>query len=191
MPLKPILILYATREGQTRRIAEHLGAAARSRGSAADVLNAAELTADFSLDFYSAAALAASVHLGKHEREMIQFVKAHRTALEKLPVVFLSVSLSEAGAEDVSASSERRAQSSADAERMIRDFLDQTGWHPRHIRAIAGALMYSKYNFLIRFVMQRIARKAGVVTDTSRDYEFTDWEALDRVVDELVADVAN
>jgi hypothetical protein len=32
--MKPILVLYATREGQTRRIAEHLVATARERGLA-------------------------------------------------------------------------------------------------------------------------------------------------------------
>ena len=39
-----------------------------------------------------------------------------------------------------------------------------------------------RYNFLIRFVMKRIARKAGAPTDTSRDYEFTDWSTLDAFV---------
>jgi hypothetical protein len=30
--------------------------------------------------------------------------------------------------------------------------------------------------------MKEIARRAGGPTDTSRDYEFTDWAALDRFV---------
>ena len=47
--------------------------------------------------------------------------------------------------------------------------------------------MYSKYNFLVRFFMRRIAQKEGGDTDTSRDYEYTDWEALDRLVDEVAA----
>jgi menaquinone-dependent protoporphyrinogen oxidase len=33
--------------------------------------------------------------------------------------------------------------------------------------------------------MKRIARKAGAPTDTSRDYEFTNWQALDRFVEQL------
>jgi menaquinone-dependent protoporphyrinogen oxidase len=45
---------------------------------------------------------------------------------------------------------------------------------------VAGALPYTRYNFLVRFLMKRIARKAGGPTDTSRDYDFTDWAALDR-----------
>jgi menaquinone-dependent protoporphyrinogen oxidase len=51
---------------------------------------------------------------------------------------------------------------------------------------VAGALAYSKYNFFIKLVMKAIARKAGGPTDTSRDYEFTDWPALDRFVLERV-----
>jgi menaquinone-dependent protoporphyrinogen oxidase len=34
--------------------------------------------------------------------------------------------------------------------------------------------------------MKRIARASGGSTDTSRDHEYTDWEALDRLVDELL-----
>ena len=185
MDRQPILILYATREGQTRRIAEHLAAAARARGVAAEVADAKHLPANFSLDSYSAAVLAASVHMQKHEPEMTAFVKRHLAALEHMPAVFLSVSLSEAGAEDPTATAERRAQSAADAERMMQHFLTETGWYPSHQHAVAGALMYTKYNFLVRFVMKRIARQAGASTDTSGDHEYTDWEALDRILDEL------
>jgi hypothetical protein len=39
--------------------------------------------------------------------------------LERIPTAFLSVSLSEADAEDTSAPPERRAQAAADVERMI------------------------------------------------------------------------
>jgi menaquinone-dependent protoporphyrinogen oxidase len=189
--MKPILILYATREGQTRRIAEHLAAAARTRGFVTDVINVSEIHSGFSLGAYSAAILAASVHIHKHEPEITQFVKNNLAALEGLPTVFLSVSLSEAGAEDPRAPADRRTQSAVDVEGMIQAFLNETGWHPRHIRAVAGALMYSKYNFVVRFIMKRIARQAGAPTDASRDYEFTDWEALDRILDELTAGLAS
>jgi menaquinone-dependent protoporphyrinogen oxidase len=51
---------------------------------------------------------------------------------------------------------------------------------------VAGALTYSKYNFFIKLIMKTMARRAGGPTDTSRDYEFTDWAALDRFVLERV-----
>jgi menaquinone-dependent protoporphyrinogen oxidase len=113
-------------------------------------------------------------------------VKFHRAELERIPAVFLSVSLSEAGVEDPAATPERRAQAAADVQRMIDVFLKETGWHPSKVRAAAGALSYTKYNFLIRFVMKRIAKSQGASTDTSRDHDLTDWAALDHIVDEVV-----
>ncbi len=75
--MKPILILYATREGHTRRIAEHLAAAIRARGAAAETLNAAEASPAIEWNVYSGAILAASVHVQKHEPEMVRFEGLH------------------------------------------------------------------------------------------------------------------
>ena len=183
--MKPMVVLYATREGHSRKIAEHLAAAARTRSLSVDTLDTAHVPAGFSLGSYFAAILIASVHSGKHEKEMIDFVKKHKTELELSPTVFLSVSLSEAGAEDAVAPGDRRVQAAADVQRMIDKFLIETGWHPTRIQAVAGALLYTKYNRLLRFVMKLIAARAGGSTDTSRDHEYTDWAALDRLIDEV------
>jgi menaquinone-dependent protoporphyrinogen oxidase len=94
--------------------------------------------------------------------------------------------LSQAGVEDPHAPAERRTQARADVARMIDTFIAQTGWQPARTLAVAGALAYTKYNFLLRLVMTRIARKAGSSTDTSRDWEFTDWAAVDRFVTEHI-----
>lgn len=179
--MKPLLILYATREGQTQRIAEHLAEAARARGFAAEAVNVVA-GKDISLEPYSAVIIAASVHMQRHEKEMVRFVKRHREQLERMPAAFLSVSLSEAGAEDPRATPEARAKSAADVEMMIQRFLNETGWQPSTIQAAAGALMFTKYNPLLRLVMKQVGRSAGCA-DTSRDYEFTDWKALDGLID--------
>ena len=134
---------------------------------------------------YSIVCVAASVHIGHHEREMIAFVRTHRDALVRAGAVFVSVTLSEAGAENPTKPIEERRAAAADARRMIDVFVTETGWTPAYALPVAGALAYSRYNFLVKFVMKRIARKAGAPTDTSRDYDFTDWPALDRFVDGL------
>jgi len=188
--MKPLVILYATRQGQTRRIAEHIQAAIRERGHTARIRNLREVREPFILDRYDGAILAASVHLGKHEPELLDFVKRHRDELDKVPTAFLSVSLAEAGAEDATRSEEDRAKATADVQRVIHEFLDQTGWRPRRVRAVAGALLYSKYNFLVRFVMKQIAKKAAMASDTSQDYEFTDWKAVEHFVDDVLSDHA-
>jgi menaquinone-dependent protoporphyrinogen oxidase len=179
------VIFYATREGQTRRIAEHIATELRRHTHEVELYDVNTVSVSIDWPPYDWACVAASVHAGHHEPEMIAFVKRHRQALERLGAAFLSVTLSEAGAEDIRAPMERRERAAADAQQMIDVFLQETGWRPERALPVAGALAYSRYNFLIRFVMKRIARKAGAPTDTSRDYEFTDWSKLDSFIREL------
>lgn len=186
--MKPILILYATREGQTQRIAEFLSVQLRRKGLRGDIINVRRLPPDFSLNDYSSTIVAASVHYGEHEPEMVKFVKNYRQDLQQLPTAFLSVSLSQAGAQDPGASEEQRRQAAADVKTMINSFLTETRWHPGRVLAVAGALMYLKCDFFLRFIMKRIARQAGASTDTSCNHEFTDWSSLDEVLGEFVAD---
>lgn len=188
--MKPVLVLYATREGHTRRVADYVTAALKTHGLVTHTIDVANIGAGFPLDEYSAAMLTASIHGSRHESEMSHFVKLHRAELECIPTAFLSVSLTEAGAENTAAPPERRAQASADVKQMIEAFLTETGWRPTFVKPVAGALAYSKYNFVMRFVMKRIARSAGGDVDTSRDYEYTDWKALDHLVDEFAPALA-
>jgi menaquinone-dependent protoporphyrinogen oxidase len=185
--MKPILVLYATREGQTRRIAEHVAANLRTHGLRAQIMDAAHPEASLDLAAYQAVVLAASVHAGKHEREMVAFVKSHRAELEQLPTVFLSTSLSEAGAEDTTRGELERTRARAAADSMIEAFFEQTGFRPTAYKPVAGALLYSQYNWLVRMVMKRIVKSEGGSTDTSQDHEYTDWVDLDRFVDGLVS----
>jgi menaquinone-dependent protoporphyrinogen oxidase len=121
---------------------------------------------------------------------MVKFEK-HRTELEQAPTAFLSVTLSEAGAEMSGKTPEERARFSADARKVIDKFFEATGWRPERVKPVAGALIYSKYNPLLKFMMKRIAKKAGASTDTSRDYEYTDWIGLDRFADELADELSS
>jgi menaquinone-dependent protoporphyrinogen oxidase len=108
--MKPIAVLYATREGQTRRIAERVGEDFRAREFDARVKNLRDDTAAIHLNDYAGVVLAASVHGGKHEREMVKFVKMHSTELKQLPTAFLSVTLSGAGVEMSRATLEKCAR---------------------------------------------------------------------------------
>jgi menaquinone-dependent protoporphyrinogen oxidase len=187
--MKIVGVLYASREGHTQRIAEHVAADLRMRGLHPEVENVRDRSGAVNLRNYSGVILAASVHAGSHESEMVKFVKAHRRELEDLPTAFLSISLSEAGAERSDATPADHAQFVADVEQMINKFFMDTGWHTERVKPVAGALLYTRYNVLLRFVMKRIARKSGGSTDTSRDHIYTDWQALDQFVDEFAREI--
>jgi menaquinone-dependent protoporphyrinogen oxidase len=181
----PVLVLYATREGQSRRIASHVAARLRRKQLTAQILNAAELPQSFSLERYSGALLVAPVHVGRHAREMRSFVRAQRAALDRMPLRLLSVSLSQAGVEDAQASDAQREKAARDVQYLIDVLCKDTGLPASKIAPVAGALAYTQYSFFKRLVMRRIAKQAGGSTDTSRDHVYTDFARLDALVDEF------
>ncbi|HEX4997254.1 MAG TPA: flavodoxin domain-containing protein [Terriglobia bacterium] len=187
--MNTIAILYATREGQTEKIADFLARHIQEHGFRVEIWNLRE-TREIDPERYSAMVLAASVHAGSHEREMVQYVRAHAAKLHSVPTAFLSVTLSEAGVERPNATAEERARFEADVHKVLEQFYKETGWRPPRVQPVAGALLYSKYNFFVRFIMKRIARKAGAETDTSHDYEYTDWAALEHFAEQFSAEVA-
>jgi menaquinone-dependent protoporphyrinogen oxidase len=180
-----IATIYATREGQTQRIVEYLAGAFRARDVEVDIFRAKEKP-DVDLEAYDLVVVAGSVHIGSHEPELIAFVKRHRDMLERVPAAFISVNLSQAGVEDVKRSVEQRARATKNVAGVVEAFVRKTGWHPRWTEPVAGALLYTRYNFLIRFIMKRISKAEGGSVDTSRDHEYTDWLALERFADRII-----
>jgi len=180
--MKPIAVLYATREGHTRHIALYVAAALQKRGLAAIASNLAGREVASDLSRFAGLMVASPVHMGRHAPETARFVKEHLAHLKRLPTAFLSVTLSEAGAERAEATPEERAKFAADVRKVNDLFLQATCWRPEYLINVAGALLYRQYNILLRLVMKRIARKAGGSPNTSQNHIYTDWVALDRFV---------
>ena len=172
-------VFYATTDGQTRLIAEHLASALRSQGLESVPLDVTHIDA-WSLDRrrIRAVLLGASVHAGKHQSTAAKFVRAHGEWFNELPSAFFSVSLSIASSNPTE----------VDAARSIaKEFLDQTGWHPSRVACFAGRLAYTRYGWVKRILMRRIARKEGGPTDTSRDHELTNWTEVTALAIDIAA----
>lgn len=176
-----ILIVYGTTEGQTRKIAERLAAELGQLGQAVEVRDATTVAEPLSEGAFDAVVIGASVHQGRHQAAVEHLVQANREVLERLPTAFFSVSL-------VAASPD--AEDRKDAQDLIAAFCAKTGWQPSLTRSIAGALQYTEYDFLKRWIMKLIARHYGGPTDSSRDYEFTDWDDVARLAREFAQLVA-
>jgi menaquinone-dependent protoporphyrinogen oxidase len=170
-------VFYASTEGQTRRIAEHLADRLRARGLSSAAIDVAA-AAMIDWRFVRGAMVGASLHAGRHQRKAAKFVTGHCRELNHRPSAFFSVSL---------AAASKNAKEVETARAIAADFVTRTGWHPDTVVCMAGRLAYTQYGFLTRFFMKRIARKEGGPTDTSRDYEYTDWDAVDRLADDFAA----
>ena len=169
-----IYVPYGSVEGQTAQIAEYIAELIRAQGhqaEPADLKHAGEnLPAG-----YDAVIVAASVHMGKHEGFVTDFVKKNRGELDRLPSALVSVSLAAHG-------------DGQSAEGYVEKFEEETGWRPAHVGLFAGALLYTHYNFLKRQLMKRITKDKGSPDlDTSRDYVYTEWDGVQRFTEDFLA----
>jgi menaquinone-dependent protoporphyrinogen oxidase len=165
--VRDFLVIYGTTDGQTAKIAHALADTLRSLGSVADVIDAK--VSPPPPESYRAIVVAASVHASGYQSAVLRWVQRHRELLSRKPSVFVSVCL---GVLQKDPAVHRHLQ------RIMDQFFEKADWKPSVTKVVAGALPYTKYNFLKRWVMRRIVRKAGGDTDTSRDYEYTDWNDL-------------
>lgn len=164
-----ILVAYATRHGQTEEIARRIAAELGEEGHTAELHDLDSAGKAVDLSRYRATIVAAPIHAGGYPPSVVSFLRREHARLNELPSAFVSVGLAIA-----SKTSDGRAQTLPHVQKLC----ERTGFRPAHTELVAGALKYSRYGFLMRYVMRRIAAHEGGDTDTSRDYEYTDWTAL-------------
>jgi menaquinone-dependent protoporphyrinogen oxidase len=162
-----ILVLYGTTDGHTAKVATALGDTLRATGVDADLVEAG--TREPGPQDYAGVIVAASLHAAGYQRVVRRWVRRHAAALRNKPTAFVSVCLGVL-------QNEPKVQE--ELETIRERFFTATGWRPMVTETVAGALLYTKYNWIKRWVMKRIVRKAGGDVDTTRDYEYTNWSEV-------------
>ncbi len=170
-----LLILYGTTEGQTRKIAHFMEAILQNAGHQVTI---ADTTAEpLAPKEYDAVLIGSSIHMHKYQSAVKHYIRKHVVELNQMPSAFFSVSL--AVASDME-------DEHLEVQKITTDFLEQTGWKPIMITQIAGALKYTEYDYFKRLIMKMISKKEGRATDTSQDYEYTNWDEVTKFVNEFV-----
>ena len=176
-----IRVFCATTEGQTRRIAAQIAATIRQQGFESEVCTLTPSMPPIDWVGVRGVIVGASIHVGRHQRVALDFVRREAAHLNARPSAFFSVSLSAASRNPAEVDAARGL-----ATRFVRD----AGWEPRRVACIAGKLAYTQYGVVIPQVMRFIAWREGAPTDTSRDYEFTDWAAVRQFALDFASDAA-
>lgn len=168
-----ILVVYASHYGQTEKIAAQVAEQLRHQGHEVVLANArrSELPAPDSFDLV---VLGSRVEAGQHATAIRAYIRQNIVSLESMPTAFFSVSMSAA-----------RRNPGSDPNGYMQTTFSDLGWKPTRSIAFAGGLPYRKYGWFMRFVMKRISRSAGHTTDTSRNHEMTDWDAVNRFAEEV------
>jgi len=181
MTAERVLIVYASTHGQTEKIAARIGDVLSDAGLGVTMVRASEVPRSLPVIAFAAVVVGASVHFNRHQRAVERFVRDNAAALDRVPSAFFSVSGTAAGTSP---------EEQAAAARYVERFVAECGWHPSRSIAVAGAVRYTRYNPLLRWVMRRISAKVGRSTDTSCDHEYTDWLQVQRFAESIAALVA-
>ena len=174
--MSDILIVYGSAYGQTAKIVRRIAAVLTQEEHAVTVWKGDELPDGPTLDRFDGFVVAGSVLRERHQPYLRDFVRRHVELLNRTPSAFVSVCGARAG---------ESIDGKRTARKYVEAFLTSTGWHPQLARSFAGALNYRDYSLLVRWMMKLISKRVGRPTDTSRNYEFTDWDAVDRFAVEL------
>jgi menaquinone-dependent protoporphyrinogen oxidase len=173
MPESRVLILFSTSYGHTAQVAERLASRLRQRGFAVDVRRVEQLPPSFSLEPYRAVLLGGAVYFNRFPKALRAFATARHQELARLPAGFFSVGF--AGASPLASDRERARE---DFERFARE----TGWRPQETAFLGGAVEYTRYGRPLRWFTWMFGRWQGA-RDTRRDYDYTDWSAVNRFGD--------
>lgn len=161
------LIIYGTTEGQTRKIARFMKEVLLDNGHQVILADASEVPEK--PNTFDAILIGGSVHGHKYQSAISHYISDNLTALNQIPGAFFSVSLAAASEMD---------DEHQELQKITAKFLAKKGWKPLLTTQLAGALKYTQCDYLKRLIMKLISRKEGQNTDSSQDYEYTDWNAV-------------
>lgn len=166
-----VLLLYASIEGHTAKIAHFVESAVRDAGHAVRVVNVGEKGAEVDLDGVSHVIVAASVHRKRHPDIFERQLKPLAPALAAHPTLLLSVSLCAGFPEGRD-----------EAQSYVDDLCAHTGFTPDTTLLVGGALQFDKYQDYEAWVVRFIAVGMKRHEELEEDRELTDWAEIEETV---------
>jgi len=167
-----VLIIHSSVDGHTTHICERI----RSVRNDLDIdIISLSKTKNISLNKYEMIVIGASIRYGKYRKELFKFIDENLNAIQSKNNAFFSVNVVARKAE----------KNSTDTNPYIEKFLLKTSWKPKIIDVFAGKIEYPKYNLFDRSIIKFIMWMTNGPTDTSKNFEFTDWSKVEKFAKNL------
>lgn len=173
-----ILIVFHTRHGQTAKVADRMAEVLREKGAAAET-HFAEVAPG--PEAYDAVVIGDALTMARYSRPVREYVRRHATELNHKPAALFQLSMTSVNPD---------ARHTEQAQQAMERFLADTGFRPARTMLLAGALPYTHYGWFTRHVMRQIVKREGGDIDTSRDFEYTDWQQVDAFASEVADSVS-
>jgi menaquinone-dependent protoporphyrinogen oxidase len=171
-----VALYYATRDGQLRRIAEHIYrrlADGETFAPPQDV--AVAWPAPVDLTAPSLIVLVAAVRYGRHLPEADRFLAAYGSLASPPPLALASVNLT----------ARKPAKTTATGNAYLRKVIARHRLTPALAVAFAGRLDYRRYGWLDRQIIRFIMLLTRGPTDPDTNVEYTSWQAVDEFADRI------
>lgn len=169
--LMKFLVVYATKEGQTKKIASFVSSKLEALGHSVDLHDSSDYQSGLKLEGFDGIILAGSVHENQHQEVLGTFIASHKAVLETTKSLLLSVSLSAAFEKTIE-----------QAEGYVKNFCEDLNWYPDKYILVAGAIRHGAYGYYQEMIIKHNVLPQGAVEDPDKDHEFTDWVALEKAV---------
>jgi menaquinone-dependent protoporphyrinogen oxidase len=171
-------LFYATRDGQSRRIAERIAKRLADDGipaSAQDLAGASPTPS--SLTAARLVVVVAAVRYGLPLPEAEQFLAGYHKLREPPQLVLLSVNLT----------ARKSGKDTVEGNVYLRKSIKKHRLDPVLALAIAGRLDYSRYGWLDRQLIRFIMKLTGGPTDPATCIEYTPWGVVDDIALRIAA----
>ena len=164
--IKKNVILYSSVDGQTQKISHFIKEELEQLNQVCEV----EEISDFkgNLDNYECILLASSIRYGHHHTKFLKFVEKNTYVLNSKKTAFVSVNLIARKVEN----------QSPETNSYVVKFLNSTPWKPNLTGVFPGKLIYSKYPFKDRIMIQLIMLMTNGPTNPKTTIEYTDWNVV-------------
>ncbi|GAA4652337.1 menaquinone-dependent protoporphyrinogen IX dehydrogenase [Kistimonas scapharcae] len=161
------LLLYASHDGQTKKIAQAIAAELSQQGLIVQCQSINE-NAVVNLNHYNSVLIGSPIRYGHHLPEVFDFIRQHESFLNTHTSGFFSVNLT----------ARKPEKNRPETNPYLQKFLSKITWKPGFTGVMAGSLLYSRYRWFDRVMIQLIMKMTGGNTDASKDIEYTDWTAV-------------
>ena len=167
------VIIYSSTDGQTKKICEVIRKNLLNKDE--HRLISIDNVSDINLESYDSIIIGASIRYGKHNTKIINFVKKNLNLLQNKKNAFFSVNVV----------ARKKGKDTPETNPYVQKFLNKTKWKPSNISVFAGKVDYPKYNILNKYVIRFIMLITRGPTDTTKTYEFTNWDNVKNFAKEI------
>ena len=168
--MKKILLTYSTVDGHTKTICEKIFS--YSETSQVDIL---PIDSSINIKDYDTVVIGASIRYGKYREEIFEFIKENEELLNSKDNAFFSVNVV----------ARKENKNKPETNPYLIKFLNKISWQPKILDVFAGKIDYPKYKFLDKYAIKFIMWITKGPTDTSKVYEFTDWNRVKSFAEKL------